>query len=366
MVDTLGLPTIFFTHSAADLQWPELARLICPEDPESRTSRTKAVIENPAIADWFFYHRVQKFIEAFYVGVLGATDYWVRFEWQHRGSPHVHGLAWLPNAPDVEKLLSPSNISDEAKEEIIQYADSLVSTCNPAVLPNGSNMDDAPAPKTDPHVCNQVYTEVEDFDQDLSDLIATCQRHTRCSAAYCLRTRHGQQECRFGYPKPLQPRTAIVVEDDSQPTLLTAQNDGMVNSFNPVQLSAWRANVDMQYIVSRRKVIEYCTKYVTKSEPRSQSLKDIFTTIVRSLKEGNNSLKAVQKLLINTVGERDYSAQETCHLLLQLPMFKASRDFIILSLDGSRAVEDRLDKEQHATAPSTIDHYLVRPNYCTI
>lgn len=25
MVDTLGLPTIFFTHSAADLQWPELA-----------------------------------------------------------------------------------------------------------------------------------------------------------------------------------------------------------------------------------------------------------------------------------------------------------------------------------------------------
>lgn len=29
MVDTLCLPTIFFTHSAADLQWPELAHLIC-------------------------------------------------------------------------------------------------------------------------------------------------------------------------------------------------------------------------------------------------------------------------------------------------------------------------------------------------
>ena len=25
MVDTLGLPTVLFTHSAADLQWPELA-----------------------------------------------------------------------------------------------------------------------------------------------------------------------------------------------------------------------------------------------------------------------------------------------------------------------------------------------------
>lgn len=32
MVNTLGVPTIFFTHSAADLQWPELAKLICPNN----------------------------------------------------------------------------------------------------------------------------------------------------------------------------------------------------------------------------------------------------------------------------------------------------------------------------------------------
>ena len=70
----------------------------------------------------------------------------------------------------------------------------------------------------------------------------------------------------------------------------------------------------------------------------------------------------MQKLLINSIGERDYSAQETCYLLLQLPMFKASRDFIVLSLDGSRAVEDRLEEAQHATAPSTVDHYMHRPN----
>ena len=33
MIDTLGLPTVFFTHSAADLQWPELGKLLCPDDP---------------------------------------------------------------------------------------------------------------------------------------------------------------------------------------------------------------------------------------------------------------------------------------------------------------------------------------------
>ena len=133
------------------------------------------------------------------------------------------------------------------------------------------------------------------------------------------------------------------------------------NNFNPIQLSAWRANVDMQFIVSRRRVIDYCTKYITKSEPRSESLKDTFNKIVRSLKDGNRSLKAVQKLLIHTVGDRPYSAQETCHILLQLPMYKASRDFIVLSLDGSRAVEEHIQHDGRATALSILDHYLARP-----
>ena len=357
MVDTLGLPTIFFTHSAADLQWPELANLIC-SDPTSKASRAKAVIENPAIADWFFTHRIHKFIDAYYIGVLGASDYWLRFEWQHRGSPHVHGLAWLPNAPNVECLMS-SHQDDTVKARIIQYADHLVSTMNPGILPDGSNSDDAPTAKTDPHICNKSYSEVTDFKQDLIDLVATCQRHSRCSTAYCLRTRNGQQMCRFHFPKDLQLETTVVI--DETPTLLTARNDGLLNSFNTVQLSGWRANVDMQYIVSRKKVIEYCTKYVTKSESRSQSLRDVYTTIVRSLKEGNRSLKAVQKILINSVGERDYSAQETCHLLLQLPLIKTSRDFIVVNLDGSRAIEDHLQENERATTPSFLDHYMVRP-----
>ncbi|XP_011404395.1 PREDICTED: uncharacterized protein LOC105313003 [Amphimedon queenslandica] len=46
MIDTLGLPTIFFTHSAADHQWPELASLICPEDPDDKQARVKAVINH--------------------------------------------------------------------------------------------------------------------------------------------------------------------------------------------------------------------------------------------------------------------------------------------------------------------------------
>ena len=54
-------------------------------------------------------------------------------------------------------------------------------------------------------------------------------------------------------------------------------------------------------------MISYCVKYVTKCEPRSQSLKNVYAMIVRGLKEDDGALKAVQKLLISTTAERGYS-----------------------------------------------------------
>ena len=122
MVDTLGLPTVFFTHSAADLQWPELAHFLAPTNG---TSRSNAVIEKPCLADWFFYHRIIKFMDVFYVGILKAKDYWLRLEYQHRGSPHVHGVAWLQGAPDVEKVLSSDSSS---LQDLIRYIDRTVTT----------------------------------------------------------------------------------------------------------------------------------------------------------------------------------------------------------------------------------------------
>ena len=107
---------------------------------------------------------------------LNASDYWLRFEYQHRGSPHVHGVAWLNNAPDVEKILSsedPTNL-----EELIRFIDNTVSTTNPAILPDGSNVSDTPPPTVSPHICNKPYSEVVDHKQDLNELIATFQRHT--------------------------------------------------------------------------------------------------------------------------------------------------------------------------------------------
>ena len=165
MVNTLGFPTIFFTHSAADLQWPQLAQLISPDYPNSRSACANAVIKNPALTDWFFYCRVMEFIKAFYIGVLGVTDYWLRLEWQHRGSPHVHGLAWLPDTPDVQQL--GNDCSDTLKEEIIKHADSLVSTLLSFLMVAIFLMHQLRRLIL-PHVCSISYQDIQDIDQDLA------------------------------------------------------------------------------------------------------------------------------------------------------------------------------------------------------
>ena len=87
----------------------------------------------------------------------------MRFEYQHRGSPHVHGVAWLRDAPDIEQVLShitnqessnESSSNSTSLQSFLHYVDRTVTTLNPAISPDGSNAADAPLPKTNPHVCN--------------------------------------------------------------------------------------------------------------------------------------------------------------------------------------------------------------------
>ena len=230
---------------------------------------------------------------------LGANDYWMRFEWQHRGSPNVHGLAWLPNALKVKQLLTSADSYHTIKQEIdhsVRWQD-----CNY----------DQPRCLAWWQLPRQIHTSATrrtPVSLILTRISLTLWQHANVTLAALQHTvfAHIMVDKSVGLATP--DLYSLTPQLSPTKSLLTAHNDGMVNSFNSVQLSAWRANVDMHYIISLRKVVEYCTKYVTKSEPRSQSLKDIFTNVFRSLKDDNRSLKAVQKLLIHSVGERDYSA----------------------------------------------------------
>src|SRR3954454_6306303 len=89
---------IFFTFSAADLHWPELHKLMqlerhfSEEIADSAKQRQNNIIENPHIASWFFHKRFEIFFHDVLKKYWELEDWWYRYEWQHRGSVHVHGI----------------------------------------------------------------------------------------------------------------------------------------------------------------------------------------------------------------------------------------------------------------------------------
>ena len=162
---------------------------------------------------------------------LNLSDYWFRFEWQHRGSLHVHGLAWMPNAPDAQQA-DPQTIQN--------FWNRYVSTWNPAMQPG-----DDPEHffwHVQQHPCNVPYANIQNLPRDLQDLVNLVQKHTQCSVNYCLRTdANGVQRCRFGFPKPLQPETTDNINHDEnnrqQSIVITpATNDPRVNKYNPCSM----------------------------------------------------------------------------------------------------------------------------------
>jgi ATP-dependent DNA helicase PIF1 len=317
---------IFFTFSAADLHWPELHKLMELEghngdEAESARKRQQNLIDNPHIAAWFFKKRFEIFFDNILVKQWELDEWWYRYEWQHRGSVHIHGIGKKRNAPTIDWNTIKDN--EEEKTNVMRYLDSVVTTINPNI--------NAPFPER--HPCQKGSDEINYNLQDYVELINKLQRHTRCSPSYCIRVKGGQQVCRFGYPKDINDHTIICEDKQGQPELVTSRNDPYINPHNRMQLQGWRANVDIKPVLSIHAALQYISKYASKAEPKSVAFTEIFNQILNQSNQDENSLTSIQKLLLNSVAERDISAQETCHLLLGMPLYHSSRQCVSLNLN---------------------------------
>ena len=111
---------IFFTFSMADLHWPELHKLMEDNDhnrdeAESAKRRQQNLIDNPHIATWFFNKRFETFFNEVLVKQWELGDWWYHFEWQHRGSVHVHGIGKKRNAPIIDWNTLKDNEEEKGK-----------------------------------------------------------------------------------------------------------------------------------------------------------------------------------------------------------------------------------------------------------
>ncbi|KJK73474.1 hypothetical protein H634G_11287 [Metarhizium anisopliae BRIP 53293] len=202
--------------------------------------------QNPHIAAFHFYRRYCFFRDIVLRKKFNVTDYWDRYEWQGRGSPHNHGLYWMKESPAAD-------MEDEAA-----------------------------------HPLGMEMTFLR-----LSQIVNRCQRH-RCNTTYCLRVRKGsgdlarhmegaaadieaanvtnpERECRFDFPRALRELAAVIrKEGKSYYIFEAARNDNLMNHFNPAIILGWLANIDISPCTSLQAVITYAAKYCSKSEKRTE------------------------------------------------------------------------------------------------
>ena len=91
------------------------------------------------------------------------------------------------------------------------------------------------------------------------------------------------------------------------------------------------ANTDIQPPTTLHGVLSYVGKYVSKPEKSSVSYTKLQSQVLPYVNDQAPLLSFVSKMLNKLIGERDWSAQEVSHILLQLPVQKSSR--MLVSLD---------------------------------
>ena len=168
--------------SAADTKWTDLlislGKLIHNKNytleevlKMSWDKKCELITSHSAACARYFNHRVQKFFKFILrssnsqFGIL--KDFFYRIEFQHRGSPHIHGLLWIENAPKFQK---------NSDSEVCKYIDQI-SSCSTC-------------PKDD---------EIE---------YVKLQKHKHSKT--CRRKKKGVTTCRFGAPWPPMLQTQIL------------------------------------------------------------------------------------------------------------------------------------------------------------
>ena len=394
MIRTKGSPDVFFTLSAADLQWPDLHRHM-PEsddpvnDPHTaRRTRRAALNGNPHIAATYLNRRVQVFFRSLMVPLLGVRHFWYRFEWQERGSGHVHGFLWLNDAPkaddiDWDLLKSPDMpIPDEQTDKMrqfISYWDRIITASSPF-----PRLDDN-MPLLGEHPCNLSRDGLQNTKQELADLLNWTERHTKCMPGYCLVKRrvpgHNDPQvlCRFDYPMSLRQEADVRADSKGRLRFEPQRNDRLMNPYNVPMILGWRANIDLKPVLSKEAAINYIAKYASKAEKQAPAFSELLAGIVNEMDGESTAQSACQKMLNKMLGERTYSAQETAHLLLGIPLVSASTTFqtIYIGADGGYrllgtddvaetgegdvAATGEGDDNAMATTKSTLQRYMERP-----
>ena len=188
-------------------------------------------------------------------------------------------------------------------------------------------------------------------------------------------TEHQHVYCGKLFPRNIIPAGGDITEDPHRKELYRlwlARNCMFINNYVPLLMLLLQNNMDCQACTSKAGVIEYMTKYMTKTG--SGSLLNIMETsfakcMEKALSEDKGPKAAISKFL-NVVAASDVKCQgETFHMVFDMPRVLCSRDFTRLSLQPLlkrlRAPEEIHEENASVLAPTALDRYSQRQKYQT-
>nr|XP_022310999.1 uncharacterized protein LOC111116305 [Crassostrea virginica] len=363
MLRQLGIPTWFCSFSAAEHRWNDAVASILKHQNDNRdptsldwSDKNEILRTNPVTVARMFEHRFHVFqtevIFSKAEPIGKVTDYFQRVEFQQRGSPHMHCLYWIENAPKLDQ---------DGEETVCDFIDKYVSCAVPS--------------------------EIED--EELRSIVLAVQQHSKKHSKSC---RKKGSECRFNFPRPPSVNTFInspqeegvsendpeVIDlkreqllakqillsvwnevqdlDDSKTTedifnninltqeqyeeahkrlakkrsiVLQRNPDELwINQYNPCLLKCWDANMDIQFVLDPFSCIVYIVSYISKSEREMGML--LRQTKIEA-EEGNESARSTLKKIGSAyLNHREVGAQEAVYRVCNLKMKECSRKVVFI------------------------------------
>lgn len=305
--------------------------------------KCELIKSDPVTCARYFDNRIQCFLNSVLKShsqpVGEIADYFGRIEFQQRGSPHIHLLIWIKDAP----VYSQSHSSD-----VISFIDKYV-TCKKDI--------------TIPSVVNyQTHRHVR-----------TCRKK-------------GKAICRFNFPIPPMPSTVILepLNDDDKKlaeknfmkvaTLMNEMNnvdvmsfsdflkelemdlhtnllavrsslcspkiflkrlpcETRVNNYNTIALKCWEANMDIQFILDPYACVSYIVSYISKGQ---RGLSNLLHQACKETRSSESDIRQqVRKIGNQFLSHVEIGAQEAVYLVLQMPLRKCTRSVVFIDTNSA-------------------------------
>ena len=331
MIRQLGPASLFCSFSSAETQWIHLLRILVKvvdnkEYTDSQLEnlnweeKSRLIQSDPVTCARHFDYQESQFLQKFLMAEEAPldriADWFYRVEYQQRGSPHIHMLIWLENAPVF-------GVNDD--EEVTAFIDSIITCSKPSENPTLLQL-----------VSRQMHRHSH-----------TCRKGTKA-------------ECRFSYPQPPMKHTRILhpIDGETQtsatakhkacwksiqqqlnsmkegdnisfdelliklgvsekdyipairsslkcPTIFLKRqpNELCINNYNTACLQAWRANMDIQFVLDVYACAMYIVSYISKAQKGMSELlrnacaeaRKCNSTITQQVRDiGNRFLNSVE------------------------------------------------------------------------